>query len=254
MQENSTQKLFEMIVGPVLYDKGCPYKLMKNRLNDIDIDYFEGIPVLGDRLDDSLCIELKKRIMSDFTEYGNQLIAENSEKIAQKVKYEIKEWLVEQTDRKSALEQLDVVFHQIHEFTRKQLNYIPAPLFTKSELKELYDAALKVTLIERVTGGNEKDVIRYYHALVSHTVWVCRMLTRRRASQYLMQLVDELSREYDINSPWVTHFDDEATHHLTGDYHPEPADTHHIELSVELMQLAEQMAENVHEEVSLTIN
>lgn len=247
MQENITQKLFEMIVGPVLYDKECPYRLMKNRLSDIDIEYFEEIPVLSDKLDDSLCMEVKRRIMNDFIGFGNQLIEDNSVKIAQKVKRDINEWLAYQTDRKQALKQLDDAFLQIHNFTRKHLNYVPTPSFTKMELREMYEAAMKGTLIERVTGRNKKDVIRYYHALISHTVWACRMLTRRRASQYLMQLVDELSREYDINSPWGTHFDDESAHQHSGDYHPVPADTSNVELSEDMMQLAERMAENVHD-------
>lgn len=247
MQDDVSKKLFETIVSPVLYDSDSPYKLMVQKLNDIDIDYFESPYVLGDRVDDDLRIELKKKILKDFIEYGNMLISDNSDRIERQVKSSIGEWLHAQPNRKEAKARLDDVFCQIHDFTRKTLTYVPLPMYSKSELKDLYKAALKVTLFERVTGNNDKDVIRYYHALISHTVWSCRMMTRRRASQYLMSLTDMLSREFDVNSEWATHFDDAPCFADVSTYHPQPVDTSDIVLSPDLMQLAERMAENVHD-------
>lgn len=249
MQTAVSKELFETIVGPVLYEDESPYKLMMKKFNDFDIDYFNGPYILGDRLDETLNISVKQRIIHDFGEYGNLLIRENSEIIEERVKNDIGRWLEKQKDRKAALQQLDEVFANIHKFIRRQLNYIAKPMYTKSELKELYEAAQRVTLIERVTGSNDKDVIRYYHALISHTVWACRMVTRRRASQYLMHLVDVLSREFDMSSRWATQFDDAPGQSVASDasYQPQPVDTSGIVLSDDLLRLAECMAKNVHE-------
>lgn len=251
MQDNVSKKLIEIIVGPVLYDSDSPYKLMTQKLNDIDIDYFEGPFVLGDRLDDVLRIEIKKKILKDFIDYGNMLIRDYSDKVERRVKCAIGEWITSQPSREVALMQLDEVFQGVLDFTRKTLTYVPLPMYSKSELKDLYDAAMKVTLFERVTRSNDKDVIRYYHALISHTVWSCRMMTRRRVSQYLMSLIDVLSREFDMNSEWATHCDDTPTsipsHTDISSYHPQPADTSAVVLSPDLMHLAERMAENVHD-------
>lgn len=251
MQQDDENKLFEMIVGPVLYDEGCPYKLMIKKLNDIDIDYFQGSSALSDRLDDTLRIEIKHKIVNDFNEFGKQLFHDYSEKIEQKVKKDIGNWLRLQSDRKNALDILDDVFARIHSFTRKQLNYVPSPTYSSAELRELYNAAMKVSLVERIAGTNDKDVIRYYHALINHTVWTCRMLTRRRFSQLLMSLVDKLSRVFDMQSQWSTHFNDapslDRLYQASLEYNPHPLDFSNIQLPDTLLQLAERMAENVHD-------
>ena len=247
MQDDVSKELFEMIVSPVLYDSDSPYKLMVQKLNDIDIDYFEVPEALCDKVDNNLRIEIKQEILNDFIEYGKMLIRDNADRIERQVKSSIREWFSEQTNRKMALVQLDDVFRKIHDFTRRTLTYVSMPMYSKAELNELYEAALKVTLFERVTRSNDKDVIRYYHALISHTVWSCRMMTRRRASQYLIKLVDVLSREFDMNSEWATHYDDVPSFANTASYRPQPEDTSDVVLSPELMQLAERMAENVHD-------
>lgn len=247
MQDDVSKELFEMIVSPVLYDSDSPYKLMVQKLNDIDIDYFEVPEALCDKVDNNLRIEIKKEILNDFFEYGKMLIRDNADRIERQVKSSIRKWFSEQTNRKMALVQLDDVFRKIHDFTRRTLTYVSMPMYSKAELNELYEAALKVTLFERVTRSNDKDVIRYYHALISHTVWSCRMMTRRRASQYLIKLVDVLSREFDMNSEWATHYDDVPSFANTASYRPQPVDTSDVVLSSELMQLAERMAENVHD-------
>ena len=247
MQDDVSKKLFETIVSPVLYDSDSPYKLMVQKLNDIDIDYFEGPSVLGDRVDKDFRIEIKKKILNDFTEYGNMLIHDNSDRIERQIKSSVREWLHAQPNRKKALLQLDDVLRRIHDFTRRTLTYVSMPMYSKTELNELYEAALKVTLFERVTGSNNKDVIRYYHALISHTVWSCRMMTRRCASHYLMSLIYVLSREFDMNSKWATHFDDAPSLDQSSSYHPQPIDTSDVILSPDLMQLAERMAENIHD-------
>ncbi len=57
---------------------------------------------------------------------------------------------------------------------------------------------------------------------------------RRRASQFLMHMVDVLSREFDMDSKWATSYNDEPTPQQ------EP------EIPEELLPMIEQLAENVH--------
>ena len=229
----SPQLFFEAIAAPVIYNADSPYKQMTKKLNDIDIAYFqEGLP-LGNRLDESIKIEIKKRIVNDFTTYGRQLY-ESSDAIRQQIIANVRQAVGKYPDLPSALADLSKAMEMMHLFVRKQLGFVPIPMYNSAELRELYAAAQKVTLVERVTGGNAKDVIVYYHALIEHTAWVCRMLTRRRASQFLMQMVDCLSREYDVNSPFATMFNDAPSLSTDEDLPPE------------LLPLRELMAENVH--------
>lgn len=229
----SPQLFFEAIAAPVIYNADSPYKQMIRKLNDIDISYFqEGLP-LGNRLDESITIELKKRIVNDFTAYGRQLY-EGSDAIRQQIIADVRRVVGKYPDLPSAIADFSKAMEMMHLFVRKQLCFVPIPMYNSAELRELYAAAQKVTLVERVTGGNAKDVIVYYHALIEHIAWVCRMLTRRRASQSLMQMVDYLSREYDLNSPFATMFNDVPSLSTDEDLPPE------------LLPLIELMAENVH--------
>lgn len=194
------QILFNKIASPVLYDDESPYKLMTKKLNDIDIDYFEKIDAtpLGKTLDDSLGLGVKKQIVDDFVAYGNTLISENADRIERQIVQDVKHLVESQPDTAEALEALREAMEDMRSFVRKQLCFVPIPKYDNAELRELYAAAQKVTLLERVTGSNDKDVIRYYHALIEHTVWACRMLMRRRAGQFLMQMVNVLSHEFNV--------------------------------------------------------
>ncbi|MBP5547429.1 MAG: hypothetical protein J6X58_00875 [Bacteroidales bacterium] len=202
--ELSPKAFFETIAGPVLYDVDSPYKLMLKKLNDIDIDYFQGAVALGKTVDKEIEIDIKHRILNEFITYGNELLAEKSEAIEKTVIDNVKTLTGRYCDRKEAQKDLNKAFENMHHFVRKQLCFVPTPMYDNAELRELYAAAKQVTFMERVTGSNDNDVIKYYHALIEHTVWACRMLMRRRVSQYLMHLVDLLSHEFDINSQWAT--------------------------------------------------
>ena len=206
----SPQSFFGAMAAPVLYNVDSPYKLMSRKLDDIDMDYFQRGEPLGNRLDGSLEMEIKTRILNDFKFYGEQLY-ENAESIKQQIIDDVRDLIFRYEDRATAFAHLSEAMERMHGFVRKQLCFVPIPMYSRKELKELYDEAKRVTLLERVTGGNGRDVIRYYHALIVHTVWACRMLTRRRAGQFLMQMVDRLSREFDMDSPMATFYNDEPT-------------------------------------------
>ena len=156
---------------------------MTKKLNDIDIDYFEGTVPLGKTVDKEIEIDIKHRILNDFVTYGNELLTNRAQTIEKVVVQNVRKLVAGYSDRSEALRDLNTSFGQMHRFVRKQLCFVPIPMYDNAELQELYAAAKRVTLLERVTGGNDKDVIKYYHALIEHCVWACRMLLRRRAGQ-----------------------------------------------------------------------
>lgn len=232
--KGGSKDFFEAIAGPILYDEQSPYRLMTHKLNDIDTDYFEGATPLGKTVDKDIEIDIKRRILNDFVTYGNKLLAEKSEDIQHVIINNVQELIDHYDDKDKALCDLNKSFDYLNTFVRKQLCFVPIPMYDNSELRELYVAAKRVTLLEKVTGGNNKDVIKYYHALIEHTVWACRMLLRRRAGQFLMQMVDVLSHKFSLDSPWTTTYN-ETRQKDYSDKLPES-----------LLPLAELMAENVH--------
>ena len=228
------QDLFNTIVSPVLYEDGSPYKLMVGKLNDIDIDYFQDSVPLGRTVDADMEMNVKNSILNDFVSYGNEIISENAASVERKIVEDVGILLLGYNNRSEGLNNLDAALGMIHRFVRKQLCFVPVPKHSKSELQKMYHDAEKVTTFEWLTGSNDKDVIKYYHALIEHTVWSCRLLLRRRVGQYLMHIVDVLSRKYDLKSRWATSYNDEPSHPLDAN------------LPDALEPLVEAMAENVH--------
>lgn len=186
-------------------------------------------------MDKNIEIGIKHKILNDFVAYGKELLINRSKSIEKEIVDNVRSLLLQYSDKKKAISDLNDAFEYVHHFVRKQLCFVPIPMYDHTELRELYDEAKKVSLFEKVTKSNNKDVIRYYHALIEHTVWVCRMLLRRRTGQFLMQMVDVLSREFDVNSKWATTFNDAQV------------ETNRENLSDDFSALVELMAENVHD-------
>lgn len=228
------QDFFEAIAGPILYADDSPYRLMTRKLNDIDIDYFDGTIPLGKIVDKEIEIDLKHRIVNDFSAYGDELVANKAEGIKEEIVGNVRSLASRYVNRADAICDLNKAFGLLRKLARNQLSFVPTPMYDKAELRELYNAAKQVTLLEKVMGSNDKDVIKYYHALIEHTVWLCRMLMRRRASQFLMQTVDVLSREF-------CKMESDGT--PSGNSSKQPTQ----ELPREIDLLVEQMAEHVHD-------
>lgn len=194
--ERNIRSFFEAIVSPILYDDNSPYKLMTQKLNDIDIDYFEGTLPLGQMVDKEIEIEIKHRILNDFTAYGNELLASRTKSIEEEVIINIRKIVAKYDDREEALHDLKETFKYIQNFVRNQLDFVPIPIYSDAELNELHVAAKRLTLFEKVMDRNDKDVINYYHALIENCVWTCRKLLRHQSSKYLSNLVEIISHEF----------------------------------------------------------
>ena len=170
---------FYIIVEPVLYAEQSPYKLMTEKLNGIQMDCFLGYDSLGGRVNKEMKfdMDIKRHILNDFISYGNELIAQRTKDIEKEVVEKTRSLVQQSGDQTKVLRCLIEALEDTRRFVRKQ-----------------------VTLIEHLSGSNDKDVFKYYHALVEHPVWTCRMLMRRRTGQYLMHLANVLSHEFGVSN------------------------------------------------------
>ena len=195
---------FYIIVEPVLYAELSPYKLMTEKLKSIQMDCFLGNESLGKKLNKEmkLDIDIKRHILKDFISYGNELIALKAKEIEEEIIESVKKIVLQSDNKTKDLRCLNEALNDTRHFVRKQLCFVPTPMYGNSELRELYASAKRVTLMERISGSNDKDVFIYYHALVEHTLWACRMLMRRRVGQYLMHIVDVLAHEFDASDKY----------------------------------------------------
>lgn len=232
-QEPSPQSFFEAVAAPVIYSADSPYRLMTAKLNDIVIGFFQEGQLIGKQVDESTTIEVKSRIVGGFTAYGRRL-DDTADAVRQKIRDGVRRVVGVYPDYPTALADLSKALEMTRVFVRKRLCFVPIAMYSNAELRGLYAAAQKAELVGREADGNAKDTFIYYHALVEHTAWVCRMLTRRRVSRFLMEMADSLSREYGIGSSFAASADDNPSSGLEE------------ELPRELCHLRELMAENVH--------
>ena len=203
----SGDRFFQAIASPVLYDRTSPYRLMSEELDSIESHYFSGGHSLGKTVDTSIGLEVKERILSDFKSLGAKLLTQTGD-VEKAVFDQVQSIVDSYPSREEARADLRTALEKMHHFIRKQLCYIPFPQYSSAEIRELYSKARQITLVERITGSNDADVYRYYHAMIGHCTWACRMLTRRKTSQFLISVVDSLSRQYDLQSPVATLYND----------------------------------------------
>ena len=72
-----SKKLSDMIIAKVMEDIDSPCQLMRRKLKDIDIDYFEDISRDTEIIDPKLNLELKDRIRGDFQRSADELLEES---------------------------------------------------------------------------------------------------------------------------------------------------------------------------------
>lgn len=206
------QNFYEAIAGPVVYNDDSPYRLMMKRIDDIDTIYFqEGKKTVAEEISNRLSPAIKTVILKDLSAFGEELICQ-LDKVQTRILSDVDSLVKQYSSPDRARRDLSAALIMIHDMARKQL-----PLFVHSkyycqyksrDIKRLHEAAMRVTLLERLTGSNDKDVIEYYHAIIYHTAFACYKLTRRKASQFLLHMVDIVSREYDLQSPVATIYND----------------------------------------------
>lgn len=203
---------FNAIAGPVVYDDDSPYQQMVKRIDDIDTIYFQSENrLVADEIADRLSPAIKAVILKELSAFGESLIRQSDEieaRILNDVEALVKSCASDDCVRLALSEALV----QIHHLARRQLpilvNSKYCCSYTSRDIRSLHEAAIRVTLFEHLTRSNDKDVMAYYHAVIYHTAFACYKLTRRKASQFLLHMVDVVSRQYDLQSPVATIFND----------------------------------------------
>lgn len=231
--KRSPRNFFEAVASPVIYDEDSPYSLMVYHMNRLVADHYSSIKTLGEKLNDDLSVRIKKEILDEFSSYGAFLL-QQIPAIKERILHNVDSYFFSYPNRNEAFTHLNEALADLYYFARKTLNYAPQSKYTIADLKELRARAEKITIIERVTGSNSDDVIEYYHALVDHTVDACRQLARRQASKFIMHMVDYISREFDLDAPFATIYNDDVSYPVIPD------------LPRYLHPLVELMAENNH--------
>lgn len=110
--------------------------------------------------------------------------------------------------------------------------------YTNEDLLVKYKNAKEITLKEFFMGSNVEDILLFYSALMDNTWWTCRELIVERTKRFLRNLSGEIRRA-------AGNLVDDGGERDAKDVEGEDADC--MELPEELTDLAEQMAENVHD-------
>ena len=224
---------FDVLAAPVLYEDNSPYRLMMNKLNYIGYFAFEG-RTLGKYLDDRQVVEIKKHVLDEFHAYATEL-QNCADAIEHRIVDDVYRVANAYKDEEVARRDLKFTLAKLYRFIRTQLFFIPVPKFTLRDINVLRERAAQVTVMEQLTARNDRDVLIFYHAMMEHTVWTCRQLTRRRAGRFLMEMIEVVAREFSLPLPWV------STKDAAG------GESQTMSLPPELSPLVEKMAESVHD-------
>ena len=234
-----SKKLSDMIIAKVMEDIDSPYQLMRRKLKNIDIDYFEDISRDTEIIDPKLNLGLKDRIRGDFQRSADELLEESG--LKEQVTDEIKEHLSKQKQQISPEEYTNIladVVNELRNYANQLLQTVDIEKITESELAEKYEKAKLISLKEKILRNNKRDVIEFYHALMERSWWECSVFVEKRIVSFLMSLADELAAS-EANGIQATD---------TIEYVPQCTSTDDFTLPDELAELVEKMAENVHEE------
>lgn len=159
------QAFYDAIAGPVVYNDDSPYRLMMRRIDDIDTLYFQnGNKSVAEEIGDRLSPAIKAAILKDLSAYGESLISQ-SDKVEARILSDVEALVRQYPSTEEARRDLSAALVMIHDLARKQLPISAHSKYcchyTSRDIKRLHEAAMRVTLFERLTGSNDKDVMEY---------------------------------------------------------------------------------------------
>lgn len=157
-----TGELSKRIYDIVVEEVETIYPQFMKRVNNIDLDYFEGIVRDSEEMPKELNFELREKVLDDVKQYAMQRL-DNSN-----IKRNI-DVILQYVDVDTARG----AFEQAKELIRRYV-YASSILngssdFTEEELQKMYTDAKKRDLWERITQSNKGDVIAFHHALMDKT-------------------------------------------------------------------------------------
>lgn len=223
--------IFENIIAAVIDNPQSPYHRLMDKVNDIDVDYFENITRDENTLSPELNLALKQTVVENVDEIARQLLYDSG--LSGKITFDILDQLKNKEHYRQIL--LDTA-NKLQRYAKDRLLFIPTQKHDDVELNKLYEQAKEVTLLEHVMQNNRMDIIAFYRALMEQTEWECKALVEKRISQFIALIADKIGQAA-TKELYIQH----------SEYIPQPVNTDDIKLPENLSGLVELMAKNVHE-------
>jgi hypothetical protein len=143
------------------------YPRFLKKVNDIDLDYFENITRDSEVPPKELNFELRDKVIEDLRQYAMQLIEQSN------IKERIRA-LLKNADEANAKQAVKDAREMLHSYSYLSCILNGNSYFTEEELQQLYTAANRRNLWERITQTNKNDVIEFHHALMDKTYEQCK--------------------------------------------------------------------------------
>ena len=227
--------VFHEIEHRVIEDEQSPFKTMLSKAKDIDIDYFERINRSRgvNRLSEQLNLGVKDQVLEAFGKMADGYYVDGD--LLEQLKALAFQKAEDSKDKKEFLKTLAGLLAQCAD---KGVPSAGWSRYSDNDLLEKYKNAKEITLKEFFMGNNVKDILEFYSALMDNIWWTCRELIVDRTKTFLRDLSREIGKEAEN----LVGNGGECDAQNNGG---EIAD--HGELPEELLELAEQMAERVHD-------
>ena len=173
-----TKELSQRVYDIVVEEVDAMYPQFMKRVNNIDVDYFEGIFRDSEVIPQELNFELRDKVINDVKQYAMQLLEEAN------IKKRIKAAL-EDPDTTTAKEALDHAKKLIRSYVYASSILNGSSDITEEELKRMYIEAKKRDLWERIVQTNRNDVIKFHHALMNKTYEQCKDILYESIESFL---------------------------------------------------------------------
>ena len=238
MEKNSTVTplgVLHEIEHRVIEDERSPFKTTLSKAKDIDIDYFERIRRSKgiNKLSEELNLGVKDRVVEVFGKMADGYYVDSD------LLDQLKALAFQEAEKaKDKKEFLTTLAGLLERCADKGVPSAGWSRYSDMDLQETYNNAKEITLKEFVMGNNVEDILIFYSALMDNTWWACRVLIVERTKMFLRDLSREIGKAAEI-------LEDSKEERDVLDNGGENADR--MELPEELLDLAEQMAERVHD-------
>lgn len=219
----------------VIEDEQSPFKTMLSKAKDIDVDYFEKISRSEgiNKLSEELNLGLKDQVVEAFDKIADSYYVDGD------LLDQLKALSLQEAEKaKDKKEFLATLAGLLERFADKEVPSAGWSRYTNEDLLVKYKNAKEITPKEFFKGSNVKDILEFYSALMDNTWLACRELIVERTKIFLRDLSREIGK---------------AAENMMGDRDERDAqdkggeNVDRKELLEDLLELAEQMAERIHD-------
>lgn len=176
-----TKELSKRIYDVVVEEVETIYPQFIERVNNIDLDYFEDIVRDSEEMPKELNFELRDKVLDDVKQYAMQLLE------GANIKSEI-DTIMQDVDADTAREAFEQAKGLIRSYVFASSILNGSSDVTEEELQKMYSDAKKRDLWERISGSNKSDVIEFHHALMDKTYEQSKDVLYGCIESYLFQL------------------------------------------------------------------